>query len=84
MVLPELLCDHHQDIHSLTDSLLQGVYEWADFLKLGSDVSDAEIQALINEQQPHQCCTLIYTSGTTGDPKAVMFVLSDNMPFHTL
>ncbi len=47
----------------------QGVYEWNDFLKIGADVPDSDLQARLDEQQPSHCCTLIYTSGTTGDPK---------------
>jgi long-subunit acyl-CoA synthetase (AMP-forming) len=45
---------------------------WDQFLALGDDVSDADLDARIAAQKPDDVCTLIYTSGTTGDPKAVM------------
>ncbi|HEY8074923.1 MAG TPA: AMP-binding protein [Labilithrix sp.] len=51
---------------------------WADFLALGDDVPDADLDARIAAQKPGDVCTLIYTSGTTGDPKAVM-ITHENM-----
>jgi long-subunit acyl-CoA synthetase (AMP-forming) len=48
------------------------VLAWDEFLKLGDDVPEAELEARLNQQKPDDVCTLIYTSGTTGDPKAVM------------
>jgi long-chain-fatty-acid--CoA ligase ACSBG len=39
------------------------VYAWDDFLKIGSDVADAEFEARLNVAQPGNCSTLIYTSG---------------------
>lgn len=54
------------------------VYSFDSFLDLGKNVSDADVQARINDQQPGETCTLIYTSGTTGNPKAVM-VTNDNL-----
>jgi len=48
------------------------VYSWADFLELGSAVSDAEVTRRSEGIQAGHCCSLIYTSGTTGPPKAVM------------
>lgn len=49
-----------------------GVYSWQDFLDLGKEVSDEELNDRIKKIAPNKCCTLIYTSGTTGDPKGVM------------
>ena len=46
------------------------VYSWAEFMTLGKDVPDADVEARIADQKPGHCCTLIYTSGTTGNPKA--------------
>lgn len=46
--------------------------QWAEFMKLGENVPDAELDALIDSQKANECCTLIYTSGTTGNPKGVM------------
>ncbi|XP_040183169.1 long-chain-fatty-acid--CoA ligase ACSBG2 isoform X2 [Rana temporaria] len=48
------------------------LYTWAEFMQLGKDVPDAELDKIILSQKPNQCCTLIYTSGTTGQPKGVM------------
>mmetsp|Transcript_28316 Transcript_28316/g.65628 ORF Transcript_28316/g.65628 Transcript_28316/m.65628 type:complete len:496 (+) Transcript_28316:387-1874(+) len=54
------------------------VYTFDDFLKLGKDVPDADIQARSKGCKTNQTCTLIYTSGTTGPPKAVM-ITHDNI-----
>ncbi|ROL42514.1 Long-chain-fatty-acid--CoA ligase ACSBG2 [Anabarilius grahami] len=51
---------------------LPNVYTWAEFMKLGENVPDAELDVLIDSQKANECCTLIYTSGTTGNPKGVM------------
>lgn len=41
-------------------------------MKMGKDVPDAELDAVIDSMKSNECCTLIYTSGTTGNPKGVM------------
>uniref|UniRef100_A0A8B9LE99 long-chain-fatty-acid--CoA ligase n=1 Tax=Astyanax mexicanus TaxID=7994 RepID=A0A8B9LE99_ASTMX len=46
--------------------------QWADFMKLGTDIADDQLDDLINSQNANECCSLIYTSGTTGNPKGVM------------
>uniref|UniRef100_A0A9J8BWB9 Long-chain-fatty-acid--CoA ligase ACSBG2 n=1 Tax=Cyprinus carpio carpio TaxID=630221 RepID=A0A9J8BWB9_CYPCA len=48
------------------------LYTWAEFMELGRDEPDAQLDDIISSQKPNQCCTLIYTSGTTGQPKGVM------------
>jgi long-subunit acyl-CoA synthetase (AMP-forming) len=48
------------------------VLSWEDFLSLGEETPESELDARIAAQKPDDVCTLIYTSGTTGDPKAVM------------
>ncbi|XP_058491860.1 long-chain-fatty-acid--CoA ligase ACSBG2-like [Solea solea] len=48
------------------------LYTWADFMKLGEDVPDEQLNARIDSLRANECCTLIYTSGTTGNPKGVM------------
>lgn len=48
------------------------VYSWAELLKFGDSVTEAELDDRISKQNPQDCATLIYTSGTTGQPKAVM------------
>ena len=47
-------------------------FQWAEFMKLGEGVSDAQLDTVINSQKANECCSLIYTSGTTGNPKGVM------------
>ncbi|KAJ3603489.1 hypothetical protein NHX12_028234 [Muraenolepis orangiensis] len=51
---------------------LPNVYTWAEFMRLGVDVSDEELNTVIDTLRANECCTLIYTSGTTGNPKGVM------------
>lgn len=46
--------------------------QWAEFMKIGRDVPDSELDAVIDSLKANECCTLIYTSGTTGNPKGVM------------
>lgn len=48
------------------------VMGWDDFLKLGDETPESELESRLKAQKPDDVCTLIYTSGTTGDPKAVM------------
>jgi len=51
---------------------------FADFLALGSSVTDAELDALAAEVQPGDLLLIQFTSGTTAYPKAVMLT-HDNM-----
>uniref|UniRef100_A0A8C5PA81 Long-chain-fatty-acid--CoA ligase ACSBG1 n=1 Tax=Leptobrachium leishanense TaxID=445787 RepID=A0A8C5PA81_9ANUR len=48
------------------------VYTWEEFMGLGKDIAEGQLDDIINSQKPNQCCVLIYTSGTTGNPKGVM------------
>ncbi|MDB5214057.1 MAG: Long-chain-fatty-acid--CoA ligase [Myxococcaceae bacterium] len=48
------------------------VLAWEEFLALGDDVAESELDARLKAQKADDVCTLIYTSGTTGEPKAVM------------
>lgn len=54
------------------------IYTFEDFMELGKNVPDSDIEARQAKIQPGNCCTLIYTSGTTGPPKAVM-ISNDNI-----
>jgi len=56
----------------------EGVHSWAELLKLGDGVPEADLEARIAAQDADDVCTLIYTSGTTGPPKAVM-ISHDNI-----
>ena len=53
-------------------------YSWADFKKLGAEVTDEQLKERMDQIKPGHCCALIYTSGTTGPPKAVM-ISHDNI-----
>ncbi len=48
------------------------VLGWTEFLELGDETPESELESRLETQKPDDVCTLIYTSGTTGDPKAVM------------
>ncbi len=48
------------------------VMTWDDFLELGADVSDAQLQEAKSLVKPQDLATFVYTSGTTGPPKGVM------------
>ncbi|KAM4745897.1 long-chain-fatty-acid--CoA ligase ACSBG2-like [Anableps anableps] len=48
------------------------LYTWGEFMKLGEDVPNKQLNAMIDSLRANECCTLIYTSGTTGNPKGVM------------
>nr|XP_040051630.1 long-chain-fatty-acid--CoA ligase ACSBG2-like [Gasterosteus aculeatus aculeatus]XP_040051631.1 long-chain-fatty-acid--CoA ligase ACSBG2-like [Gasterosteus aculeatus aculeatus] len=48
------------------------LYTWAEFMKLGEEVPDEQLNAVIDSLRANECCTLIFTSGTTGNPKGCM------------
>uniref|UniRef100_A0A8C5SA24 Long-chain-fatty-acid--CoA ligase ACSBG1 n=1 Tax=Laticauda laticaudata TaxID=8630 RepID=A0A8C5SA24_LATLA len=48
------------------------LYTMDEFMELGNEILDGQLDAIINSQEANQCCVLIYTSGTTGKPKGVM------------
>ncbi|XP_048338080.1 long-chain-fatty-acid--CoA ligase ACSBG1 isoform X3 [Sphaerodactylus townsendi] len=48
------------------------LYAMDEFMALGNQVLDEDLDAIIHSQKPNQCCVLIYTSGTTGKPKGAM------------
>ncbi|XP_030621169.1 long-chain-fatty-acid--CoA ligase ACSBG1 [Chanos chanos] len=51
---------------------LPNLYSWEEFMELGLEVSEKELDDIISSQRANQCCVLIYTSGTTGLPKGAM------------
>lgn len=48
------------------------VMAWDEFMKLGDETPESDLEARLSVQKPDDVSTLIYTSGTTGEPKAVM------------
>lgn len=56
------------------------VMSFAEFVALGSSVSDETLDKRIDEVRENECFNLIYTSGTTGEPKGVM-ISHDNALF---
>ncbi|XP_019731753.1 long-chain-fatty-acid--CoA ligase ACSBG2-like isoform X3 [Hippocampus comes] len=51
---------------------LPSLYTWSEFMRLGEDVPEQELNRSIARLRANQCCSLIFTSGATGTPKAVM------------
>src|SRR6266568_880501 len=49
-----------------------GMFNFADIIKLGEGVSDAELAAIEAGLECHETINMQYTSGTTGFPKGVM------------
>ncbi|KTG40421.1 hypothetical protein cypCar_00011571 [Cyprinus carpio] len=60
------------EYYHLSRMATKGFLKWEEFMGLGLDVSDRELDEVIISQKANQCCVLIYTSGTTGSPKGVM------------
>uniref|UniRef100_A0A8C9SVX6 Long-chain-fatty-acid--CoA ligase ACSBG1 n=1 Tax=Scleropages formosus TaxID=113540 RepID=A0A8C9SVX6_SCLFO len=51
---------------------VSNLYSWEEFMELGQDIPEKDLDEIIRSQKANQCCVLIYTSGTTGKPKGVM------------
>ena len=67
---------------------------WDEFLALGGDVADSDLDQRITSARPDDLSLLCYTSGTTGEPKGVMLThanfdaidhaIRDRFPFREL
>nr|XP_033814310.1 long-chain-fatty-acid--CoA ligase ACSBG2-like [Geotrypetes seraphini] len=68
--LPHLkaIIQYHEELKEKRPNL----FTWKEFMQLGSDVPDSQLDEIIASQKANQCCTMLYTSGTTGNPKGVM------------
>jgi fatty-acyl-CoA synthase len=49
-----------------------GMFNFADIVEMGKDISDAELDEAEKDLSPHEVINMQYTSGTTGFPKGVM------------
>jgi long-chain acyl-CoA synthetase len=56
------------------------IISFDEFLKLGKDVSEKDLQDRIKEVTPQDLATIVYTSGTTGVPKGAV-ITHDNITF---
>jgi len=56
----------------LADRQAPGLLTWAQFLRYGAEVSDAELHWYQAQTNPDDVINIQYTSGTTGFPKGVM------------
>lgn len=49
-----------------------GTIDWQQFLDLGKDIPDSDVDARIDSLSPDDLSDIFFTSGTTGRPKGVM------------
>ena len=51
---------------------VDGVKHWTEFLEIGKEIEQVEVEKIMDSIDENDLATLIYTSGTTGVPKGVM------------
>jgi long-chain-fatty-acid--CoA ligase ACSBG len=79
--MPELkaiVLYHEKPDPKLVETVPFPTFYWPDFLDIGNNVLDEDIEKRHSNIRPGHCASLIYTSGTTGPPKAVM-ISHDNI-----
>jgi fatty-acyl-CoA synthase len=72
---PALPCERFPELRKIVVTGVDapdGMLSWADMLKLGRNVSDAELVYEAEAVQPEDTALIQYTSGTTGFPKGAM------------
>ncbi|MCU0599738.1 MAG: long-chain fatty acid--CoA ligase [Desulfobacterales bacterium] len=58
----------------------EGIISFDEFMKLGKNVTEKDLQQRIKEVTPKDVATFVYTSGTTGVPKGAV-ITHDNVTF---
>lgn len=59
-----IMCTHTHTVSSrarFNAVLLHGLFQWEQFLQLGSDVETSDIEERMKCQKPNQCAALVYT-----------------------
>src|SRR3954452_22994877 len=75
---PALLTDSAVELPGLEQTILlsgdpgDDATAWDDFVRGGSDVPDADLDARIASMGPDDASDVVFTSGTTGSPKGVV------------
>ena len=74
-ICPALPCEQFPELRKIVITGVDapdGMLSWATLLKLGRNVSDAELAYHVDAVQPEDTVLIQYTSGTTGFPKGAM------------
>jgi len=61
-----------QNVITLGEDKLPGMFNWSELLEMGDSISDQELQAREDSLDADDVIMMQYTSGTTGYPKGVM------------
>ncbi|EFC39832.1 long-chain fatty-acid-CoA ligase [Naegleria gruberi] len=69
-VLNECLKENPEPLLNASGIQVQ-LWSWSDFIKLGENITQDQVDEIFKSIKTNDVCTVIYTSGTTGAPKAV-------------
>lgn len=72
-------CEAGEDF-TTADGRVIKTFNFQDFLAMGAEQKDDDLNERLENIKPGHACVLVYTSGTTGKPKAVM-LCHDNLTF---